>query len=68
MLPSLARLARERLLAKQDQVHPRGREGVVAQVKTLIPIWVQRPLANGRRLCLLAVDRSNSKGVREACL
>lgn len=57
---------RRRLSVNQSQARERER-GVIAQVKALIPIWIQCPLANGGSLCLLAIDCSNSKRVGKAC-
>lgn len=43
-----------------------SRSGSV-QVKALVPVRAQGPLGDGGSLRLLAIDGSNSEGVRKAC-
>lgn len=40
--------------------------GETVQVKALVPVGVQRPLADGRRLGLFAVDGRNREGIGQA--
>lgn len=39
---------------------------VCAEVKTLVPVGVQGPFRDGRRLGLLPIEGGDSEGVREA--
>lgn len=36
------------------------------QVKAFVPVWAKSPLGDGGSLRLLAIDRSNGEGIREA--
>ena len=49
-----------------DTTDPCGQWGRDPQVETLVPVGVQRPLGDGRRLCLFAVDRGYGKWIRKA--
>lgn len=42
-------------------------QGIIVQVETLVPVWIQRPLADARRLCLLAIQGSDGEGIGKAC-
>lgn len=53
-------------LARETVSSPGGMSGG-SQVKTLVPVRVQSPLAHACRLGLLAINRSNRERIGKAC-